>query len=165
MARWCHHLLYLMRLEGNGFLNRLMKQFILQSKQAFIIIIIIFIIIVMIIILFIIQPLTPLLVPRPTVPHPIPPPPSPRECPPTTRPHPSLGPQVSWGLGASFPLKPDQAVLCCICAGGFEPVHVFCLVGGSVSGSSKGSEFIETAGFPLGSPSPSASLIVPLIQP
>ena len=40
-----------------------------------------------------------------------------------------------------------------------------CLVGGSVSGSSQGSRLVETAGLPMGLPSPSSPSILPLIQP
>ena len=47
-----------------------------------------------------------------------------------------------------LPLRPDQAVCCCICVGGLEPVHVCCLVGDSES--SQGSGLVETAGLPVG---------------
>ena len=75
------------------------------------------------------------------------------------------GPQGSQGLGTSLHLKPDQAVLCCICARGLGAAYECCLVGGSVSGSSLGSELVETALLPMGSLSPSASSILPLTQP
>jgi hypothetical protein len=39
------------------------------------------------------------------------------------------------------------------------------LAGGSVSGSSQRASLVETADLPVGSPSPSASSILPLIQP
>ena len=73
--------------------------------------------------------------------------------------------QVSLGLGASPPLRPDQVVLCYICAAGLEPACVCYLVGVSVSGSSQGSNLVETADLPMGLLSPSASSIHPLIQP
>lgn len=57
--------------------------------------------------------ITPLQVFPPTVLHPISPAPSPRGCP---LPRPAPKPEVSPGLGYPLTLRPDQAVLCCICA-------------------------------------------------
>ena len=42
-------------------------------------------------------------------------------------------------------LRPDQAVLCCICAWNLTPAHVSCRVGGSVSERSLESRLVETA--------------------
>jgi hypothetical protein len=53
-------------------------------------------------------------------------------------------------------LRPDPAVLC-VCVGGLRPAGVCCLVDGSVSERSRESRLVETAGLPMGSPSPSAS--------
>jgi hypothetical protein len=49
--------------------------------------------------------------------------------------------------------------------GSLWPAYVWYLVGDSVSGSSMGSRLVETAGFPMRLPSPSAPTILPLIQP
>jgi hypothetical protein len=62
-------------------------------------------------------------------------------------------------------LRPDQAVLCCICVGDLWPAHVCCLVGGSMSEKSQGSALIGISGLPMGSPSSSASSSLSLIQP
>jgi hypothetical protein len=48
-------------------------------------------------------------------------------------------------------LRPDQAVLCCVCVGGLGPASVCCLVGGLVSERSQGSRLVEIAGLPMGS--------------
>jgi hypothetical protein len=61
-------------------------------------------------------------------------------------------------------LRPDQAILCCICVGGLISPGVCCLVGGPVSERAQGSGFFETAGFPIGSPSSSGSSRFSLIQ-
>ena len=57
---------------------------------------------------------------------------SPRECPLPTRVSHSLGPQVSRWLGHLLSLRPDQAVLCCICVRGHWPASVCCMIAGSV---------------------------------
>lgn len=90
---------------------------------------------------------------------------------PTSRPLPSLGPQVSGGLGTSSPTEvtPGSPLLCKCRAWGLQPAYVCCLhgymVGGSVSRSSLGSGLVESAGLPMGLPSPSVFSILPLIQP
>jgi hypothetical protein len=104
------------------------------------------------------------LISPPTVPYPIPPPPCLQEgVPTTTRPPPSLGPQVSGILGTSSPTeaRPVSPLLHMCQRGlkGLGPAHVCCLIGGSVSGSSLGSELVEIDGLPMGLPSPSASSI------
>ena len=68
------------------------------------------------------------------------------------------------GQAHLLPLRPDQAVLCCMCVGGLRPAHVCCLVGGSGSERSPGSRLVETAGLPMGLPSSSPSSSFPLIQ-
>ena len=84
--------------------------------------------------------IAPLLVHSTTVPHPISPPPVSKRMPSTPAP---ARPPYSLGLKSLeahlLPLRPDQAVLCCICVGGLRPAHECCLVGGSVSESSQGS--------------------------
>ena len=84
-----------------------------------------------------------------------------------TRPHPTrplntLGPPVSWGLGAPSQLNPDPAVLCCICIGGLISAGVYCLVGILVSERYRGSRL--TAAPPTEQPSSSASSRFCLIQ-
>lgn len=89
-----------------------------------------------------------------------------RGCfPPNTRPLPSLGPQITQGLNISSPTKawPGRLLLY-LCQWPLTDPYML-LVGCSVSGSSLGSELVETAGLPLGLISPSASSILPLIQP
>ena len=65
---------------------------------------------------------------------------------------PSMGPLPT--------LRLDQADLCYICARGFRPACLCCLIGGSVSGSFQGSGLVEIAGFPMMLPFPSASSIL-----
>jgi hypothetical protein len=55
----------------------------------------------------------------------------------------SLGPPVSWQLGAPFWLNADLAVLYCICVGIFIWADVWCLVGGPVSERSLGSRLLD----------------------
>jgi hypothetical protein len=86
------------------------------------------------------------------VPHPIPPPPFPQESAPLTRHHPSLGSQVFGGLSA-FSLTAARTGQCML------------LVGGSDSTSSLRSVLVETAGLPVGLHFPSASSVLPQIQP
>jgi hypothetical protein len=54
-----------------------------------------------------------------------------------------------------FSLRPDQAILCCICLRGLRSASVFCMVGGSVSERFLGSKLVHTAELPMGSPSSS----------
>ena len=84
----------------------------------------------------------------------------------------SLSPQLSPLLGASnllrvylLPLRPDEAILCCMCVGGLLPASVCCLVGVSLSERSCTSMFVKTAVFPVGWPSSSTSSSLSLIQP
>ena len=76
--------------------------------------------------------------------------------PPTKLPH---------SLALLLPLRPDQAVLCCICVGSPGSALVCCLVGGPLSERSQGSKLVETAGPSMGSTSSSASFSLFLIQP
>ena len=62
-------------------------------------------------------------------------------------------------------LKPDQAVLCCICIGGLISASICCLDSGSVTQKSTGSRSVGIVGLPTGSHSSSASSCFPLIQP
>jgi hypothetical protein len=56
-------------------------------------------------------------------------------------------------------LRPDKAVLCCVCNEDLEPANACCLVGGSASERSPGAGIVEPAGLPMGSPfSTSSSL-------
>ena len=60
-----------------------------------------------------------------------------RGCPFLASPHPAAS-----SLYRIRPLRPDKAVLCFLC--------VCSLVGGLVSGSSQGSRWVDTVGFPMG---------------
>ena len=70
-------------------------------------------------------------------------------------------PRVSSYLGLVhlLSLRPDQAVLCCICVRGLISASVCCLVG------SQGSRLVETADLPMGLPSSSTSSSLSVIQP
>jgi hypothetical protein len=103
----------------------------------------------------------PFLVPPPTVPHPIPPPSCFQEGDPQRPPLP-LWLQVSWRL-ITYSLTEARPLLY-MCQGPWTSLCMF-LVGGSVSGSSLGSELVEIAGLPMELLSPSASSVLPLIQP
>ena len=63
----------------------------------------------------------------------------------------SLGPKVSQWYVHILPLRPDQAVLCCICVGCNRPSSACCLVCGSVSERSRGSRLVKSACLPIGS--------------
>ena len=62
-------------------------------------------------------------------------------------------------------LKPDLAVLCCVCVGNLISAVKFGLVGVSVSERFLGSRLIETGGPPTWLLSSSSSSSLPLIQP
>jgi hypothetical protein len=107
---------------------------------------------------------------HPPVPHPIPPLSSPRGCPqPFTPSHQNFptpcGLKSLKGWVLLLSLRPDQAVLCCICVRGLISAGVCCLVGGSVSERSWGSRLVEAASLSIWSPSSSASSGFSLIQP
>ena len=61
--------------------------------------------------------------------------------------------------------SPTEAVLCYICVGVLGLVYACSLVGGLVSGSSKGYRLVDTNGFPKAFPSISIPSILPLILP
>jgi hypothetical protein len=91
--------------------------------------------------------------------------------PPTTTPSPnptqllnSLGPPVSWRLGAYSLTEHRPAVLCCVCVGSPISAGIYCLVLGPVSERSWGFRLFETAVSPAGSSSYSASSSFSLIQ-
>lgn len=88
--------------------------------------------------------------PLPTVSHPL----SPSGCCPTTRVSPPWVPK-------SFRIRPDQAVLCCLCVQDLGTALVCCLNGNSASGSSQEARLV---GLTMWSHSASASSILPLIQ-
>jgi hypothetical protein len=95
------------------------------------------------------SPVTILLLVCPlTFPHLMPPHLSPRGCPRTPA---STPPNFStpWELKPLkvllLSLRPDQAVLCCICVRGLRAASVCCLVDSSVSERSPGSRLAETA--------------------
>jgi hypothetical protein len=82
-----------------------------------------------------------------------------------TRPLNSLGPPVSWGLGASYLNEPRHTHIQCMCVGGLISAGICCLVGSPLFEISRGSRLSETAGSPTGSPSSSDSNNFSLIQP
>jgi hypothetical protein len=86
------------------------------------------------------------------------------DVPTTTRPLNSLGPPVSWGLGASSLIEPRLSIPLLYMCWGLISAGVCYLVGGPVSERSGGSRLIDTAGPPTGSPSSSASSSFSLIQ-
>lgn len=58
-----------------------------------------------------------------------------------------------------------QSVLNYICAGGLTPAHVCSLVGSLDTGNSQGFQLVDTVSFPMGLPSLSAPLLLPLTLP
>ena len=62
-------------------------------------------------------------------------------------------------------LKPDQAVLYCICVRGLVSASICSLVGGSVSKGTWKSRLVETDDCPMGLPSSSTTSSLSLIQP
>ena len=89
-----------------------------------------------------------------------------KDASPATRRLKSLGPPVSWGLGASSLTKhrPGSPLLYMCLGDSYQLVYDF-LVGVPVSEGSQGSKLIETAGPPTMLPSFSVSYTFPLIQP
>jgi hypothetical protein len=82
-------------------------------------------------------------------------------------PHPSIltSTPISfpWGIKSlqnrayPFPLRPDKAVLCYICAKGHRLAHVCSYLGGLVSGSFQGSRLVDTIVLPMYLPPPNSS--------
>ena len=117
--------------------------------------------------LFLVSPLQTL--------YPIHPPPVSEGASPPTQPLPlhSLSILLCWGIkppqdqGPPLPLIPAKAILCYMCNWSHESLHVYCLVGGLVPGSSGGGVFwfIDNVILPMGLQTPSTSSVLSLTPP